>query len=123
MQMGVWHKAYNNAVTGETWDYPEFKGYHAAWSWAVIENKEAPFTVFTENENTFLQMGKPKRPKDAPLNNNVVPEFPNGELGFLQTISPIGTKFKPANEKMGPQSEKNKLSADPVHGVLWFDFR
>lgn len=123
MQVGVWHKTYNNSVTGETWNYPEFKGYHAGWSWAVIENKEAPFTVFTENENTFLQIGKPQRPKDAPLNNFVVPEFPKGDLGFLQTITPIGSKFKPADEKMGPQSEKNILTGDPVHGVLWFDFR
>ncbi|MEP6584784.1 MAG: glycoside hydrolase family 2 TIM barrel-domain containing protein, partial [Ginsengibacter sp.] len=28
-QFGVWEKAYNNTVTGESWDYPEFKGWHS----------------------------------------------------------------------------------------------
>ncbi len=28
-QFGVWHKDYNNTVTGASWQYPEFKGYHA----------------------------------------------------------------------------------------------
>ena len=41
-QFGVWHKRYNNTITGASWDYPEFKGYHADLYWVVIENKESP---------------------------------------------------------------------------------
>ncbi len=43
-QFGVWHKDYNNTITGASWAYPEFKGYHADLYWAVIENKE--FAVY-----------------------------------------------------------------------------
>ncbi|MFW5821278.1 MAG: glycoside hydrolase family 2 protein, partial [Bacteroidota bacterium] len=28
-QFGYWEKEYNNTVTGESWDYPEFKGYYS----------------------------------------------------------------------------------------------
>ncbi len=74
-KFGVWHKAYNNTITGETYDYPEFKGYHAEINWVVIENKESPFTVYTDTKNMYLQMLHPAREKDALANNNVEPPF------------------------------------------------
>jgi hypothetical protein len=120
-QFGVWHKAYNNSITGETWGYPEFKGYHAEVNWVVIENKESPFTVYTTDKNTYLQMLYPAREKDALQNNNVEPAFPDGSIGFLNAISPIGTKFQSA-AVMGPQSQKNHADGQPITGTLWFDF-
>jgi len=120
-QFGVWHKAYNNAITGETWGYPEFKGYHAEVNWVVIENKESPFTVYTPDKNMYFQMLQPAREQAALANNNVEPAFPQGSIGFLNAISPIGTKFQPAGV-MGPQSQKNHATTVPVRGTLWFDF-
>ena len=121
MKYGVWHKAYNDAITGEDFQYPEFKGYHADVKWVVIETKEGNFTVYAEDENTFLQMLKPKKPKAAG-NENTSPAFPAGSIGFMNSISPIGTKFQPANV-MGPQSQKNMmLNYTPIKGRLLFDF-
>lgn len=120
-QFGIWHKAYNNTITGETWGYPEFKGYHAEVNWVTIENKESPFTVYAADKNTYLQMLHPAREKDALSNNNVEPAFPEGSIGFLNAIAPIGTKFQPA-KVMGPQSQTNHASGDKITGTLWFDF-
>jgi len=121
-RLGVWHKDYNNTITGESWNYPEFKGYHANLFWVVIENKESPFTIYTETQNIFLQMLKPQRPAGA-SNENTTPAFPEGAIGFMHAISPIGTKFKPALD-MGPQSQKNMmLKYTPISGTLWLDFR
>lgn len=120
-QFGVWHKAYNNTITGETWGYPEFKGYHAEVNWVTIENKESPFTVYSADKNTYLQMLHPAREKDALSNNNVEPAFPEGSIGFLNAIAPIGTKFQPA-KVMGPQSQTNHADGEKMSGTLWFDF-
>ncbi len=122
-QFGVWHKAYNDARTGETWQYPEFKGYHANLYWAVIENKESPFTVYTDDQNMFLQMGKPARPVGA-RSENMTSSFPTeGNLSFLNAIAPIGTKFQ-MPVQLGPAGQKNfVLNYTPVSGSLWFDFR
>jgi len=120
-QFGVWHKAYNNSITGETWGYPEFKGYHANVNWVVLENKEARFTVYTADKNMYLQMLHPAREQAALDNNNVEPAFPAGSIGFLHSISPIGTKFQAARV-MGPQSQKNKTDGRLFSGTLWFDF-
>ncbi|MEP7143413.1 MAG: glycoside hydrolase family 2 TIM barrel-domain containing protein [Ferruginibacter sp.] len=119
---GVWQKNYNNTITGESWQYPEFKGYHAELHWVVIENKESSFSVYNEGESVFLQMLKPLKPVGA-NNDNTSPAFAEGNIGFMNAISAIGTKFQPA-EKMGPQSQLNmQLNYSPVKGTLWFDFR
>ncbi|NWJ51372.1 MAG: glycoside hydrolase family 2 [Bacteroidetes bacterium] len=121
MELSVWHKYYNDAITGEVWQYPEFKGYHSELYWATIENKQSSFTVYTETDGLFLQMLKPSLPKAR--NDNTTPAFPEGNLGFLTGISAIGTKFQPATD-MGPQSQKNKMTnMNPIKGTLWFDFR
>jgi hypothetical protein len=121
-QFGVWHKDYNNTITGESWNYPEFKGYHADVYWVTIENKESPFTVYTTQKGTFFQMLKPAKPVSA-SNNNTNPPFPEGDIGFLDAISPMGTKFQTA-DKLGPQSQKNiQMNYAPIKGSLWFDFR
>src|SRR5260221_2469270 len=120
-QFGVWHKDYNNTITGETWGYPEFKGYHAEVGWGVIENRESPFTIFTEEKNMYLQMLHPAREKDALSNDNVEPPFPAGSIGFLNTIPAIGTKFQRA-DVMGPQSQKNHAGGEEISGTLWLDF-
>ena len=121
-QFGVWEKKYNNSITGETWQYPEFKGYYAEVYWAVIETKESSFKIYNEIDGMFLQMLKPLKPVGA-FNDNTSPPFPEGNIGLMNAISPIGTKFQTA-DKMGPQSQKNmQLNYTPVSGSVWFDFK
>ena len=59
-QFGVWQKNYNNTITGEGWDYPEFKGYHSDLYWVVVQNKQSNFTVYTDDRSVYLQMLKPE---------------------------------------------------------------
>ncbi len=121
-QLGVWEKAYDNTITGENWNYPEFKGWHSELYWVTLQNKEADFTVYTDRPGIFLQMLKPEKPKAAG-NNNTSPPFPEANIGFMHAISAIGTKFQGA-ELMGPQSEKNlKWNSAQLTGALYFDFR
>lgn len=121
-QFGVWEKAYNNTVTGESWDYPEFKGWHSDMYWVKIQNRDGGFIVYTDQQNVFLQMLKPEKPKGA-RNENTSPPFPEGNIGFMNAISPIGTKFQAA-ELLGPQSQKNmQMNYTPISGALYFDFR
>ena len=121
-QFGVWEKAYNNTVTGESWNYPEFKGWHSELYWVKLENKESDFVVYTSEPWIYLEMLQPQKPKAA-NNNNTSPPFPEGNIGFMHGISAIGTKFQKA-EVMGPQSQKNVRHGNvPLTGTLYFDFR
>jgi hypothetical protein len=121
-QFGVWEKAYNNTVTGESWNYPEFKGWHAELYWVTIKNKEHDFTVYTEQANIFLEMLHPDKPKGQ-TNEHTSPPFPEGNIGFMNAIAAIGTKFQAA-ALLGPQSQQNiQMNYTPINGVLYFDFR
>jgi hypothetical protein len=121
-QLGVWQKDYNNTITGESWIYPEFKGWHADLFWVKVQNKESDFTVYTDRNNIFLEMLQPQKPAGA-ANDNTSPPFPTGNIGFMNAINAIGTKFQPA-DVLGPQGQKNiQMNYTPVSGTLWFDFR
>jgi hypothetical protein len=122
-QFGVWHKDYNNTVTGESWDYPEFKGFHSEMYWAVIENTEVPVTILTASNDLFFRMLTPERPVGAGQ-EHTSPPFPDGDISFLYGISAIGTKFHPA-ANLGPQSQKNvqHWAMEPNHRIsLFFRF-
>ncbi|MFW5822815.1 MAG: glycoside hydrolase family 2 TIM barrel-domain containing protein, partial [Tangfeifania sp.] len=124
---GVWEKAYNNTVTGETFNnlvYPEFKGYHGNLYWTTLETTESDFTVISETPNLFFQLFTPLKPEHAAGGTH--PPFPEGDLSFLYEIPAIGTKFKQA-EKLGPGSQKGVYgghTGDQNYPIkLWFDFR
>lgn len=121
-QLGVWQKAYNNTSTGDSYIYPEFKGYFSEIQWTQLQTKEGAFTIYTGNPDVYLQLLKPIRHKSA-TNMNTNPPFPDGSIGFMHAIPAIGTKFN-RPEVLGPQSEKNvRKGSEPVTGVLYFDFR
>lgn len=123
---GVWEKAYNNTVTGESFNnlvYPEFKGYHGLLYWATLKNKESDFTVISETPNLFFRIYTPAKPRHVAGGTH--PPFPEGDLSFLLEIPAIGTKFKQP-EALGPQSGKGHYSGhtgdqgNPM--ILWFMF-
>ncbi|MBV5315317.1 MAG: hypothetical protein JZU47_18580 [Prolixibacteraceae bacterium] len=117
--LNVWEKAYNNTITGESWQYPEFKGYHRNFNWATIQSKEQNFTIVCPDEDVFLRLYTPEKPKGA-SNDNTSPEFPAGQISFLHGINPIGTKFTKA-ETLGPMSQPNMFLYEK-YITLYFDF-
>lgn len=124
-EFGLWEKAYNNTVTGESgFVYPEFKGYHSGIYWVKVLGKDIPdFKVYVHTKDVFFRMLTPPVPKH-PRNTSIV--YPPGDLSFLQGISAIGTKFTdpPAS---GPQSfpyhfESVKIHQRKLNMSLTFDF-
>lgn len=115
----VWEKKYNTTITGQSWDYPEFKGYYSHLNWVTIQNKEYPFTIYTDTDNLFLRLYTPDKP--AVKNDNTTPLFPPGDISFLHGIGAIGTKFDQAPNH-GPEGEKNKIGTEWISGTLYFDF-
>jgi len=121
-QFGVWQKTYNNTVTGESWNYPEFKGWYSELRWVTLQTTEGAFTVYAGQPDCYLQMMQPQKPKAA-FNNYTSPPFPDAGIGFMHAISAIGTKFQPA-DVMGPQSQRTVYhGSTPLKGTLYFDFR
>lgn len=121
----VWQKDYNNTVTGESWDYPEFKGYHANLYWAVLDTDEVPITIASANQDLYLRLYTPAAPEGA-FNENTNPPFPEGDISLMHGISPIGTKFKEPS-RLGPQSRPNQFSrmgrpGNSLNATVYFYF-
>ncbi|HYO23301.1 MAG TPA: glycoside hydrolase family 2 TIM barrel-domain containing protein [Flavisolibacter sp.] len=121
-----WSKTYNNTVTGESWNYPEFKGYYSNFYAGKLQTKEGPFSVYTETENLFLHLLNPAVPKGLGRASSMAAYPKAGGISFMHGITAIGTKSQ-KREDLGPQSQNNVTFANGNHdmqvGVLYFDFR
>ena len=104
----VWQNAYNDAVPGEDWEYPEFKGYFGDWLWATFATTEGTVTFMTGAEHAYRGVHRPNEGPDPAKTKLYTPQI---GLAILDAIPPIGTKFSDANQ-YGPQSQP-----DPAPGV------
>lgn len=99
----VWETPYNNAIPGESWVYPEFKGYFGDWQWAQLETTEGKITLINGQEPGYLGVYRPVEGR-TPARTELF--TPATGLALLEAIPPIGNKFT-APQKVGPQSQPN----------------
>jgi len=122
---GIWSKKYNNTETGEQWDYPEFKGYHANFYGGFINTDAQRFAIATETEDLFLRLYSAKWKTDQW--HNYEPWFPKGDISFMNAIPSIGSRTQ-TRETTGPMGLDNiyyDYEKDPTRAlriVLWFKF-
>ncbi|OQP61360.1 hypothetical protein A3860_06525 [Niastella vici] len=111
-QLGVWEKPNKPNTTSE------FKGWHADIYWVQFQTNMGNFTLYTDQQNVFLQMFSPLK-QGALLNEFATAPFPdNGNIGFMNQISGLGTK--PADNVA---SKSLKSANDQIGGTIYFDFR
>ena len=118
-QFGVYEKEYNNTITGQTWVYPEFKGYYSNFYGVKIQTKELPITILSGTAGLYLHLFTPQKPVE--YKGGVYPPFPTGNISILNGISAMGTKFSNANEE-GPQGQQNRCEGNTFAGKLYFKF-
>lgn len=102
----LWQREYNDAITGQVWEYPEFKGYFADVYWARLLTDEGKIHFVIDSPDLFLRLFTPKDGVDPQTTAMV---FPDKGISFLHGIPPIGTKFLAASN-IGPQGQKNSLN-------------
>jgi hypothetical protein len=114
-RLDIWENAYNNTTPGESWVYPEFKGYLRGWRWARFETSEG--SLFAANGGTggFLGVYTPNDGKVGPVLN-----LPATGLAFFDVIPPIGSKFTLANV-LGPESQSSQVNG-VHHGTIRLRF-
>lgn len=126
MLMDLWHKAYNNTVTGEgkgkPLTYPEFKGYHANVYWAQLESDQYPLSIESETDGLYLRVFTPEEPEGA-MSPTMQP-FPEGDISLLLDIPAIQS-YKPIAQ-LGPQAQPANIRINKgdegLHIKVWFKF-
>jgi hypothetical protein len=121
---GIWEKEYNNTVTGESWIYPEFKGFYSNLYAADLTTGYGTLKIVAASEDLFLHLFTP----DIPVgrnNDNTLGIFPDGQLSILNAISAVGTKFRKATDT-GPHGGKNRFyqsgHAEPITGKFYLKY-
>ena len=113
----IWENNYKNFKVNTKWEYPEFVGYFADFSWLVLDTEDGNITVLTENEDLFLRLFS-QEDGDKPRHSKMI--WPQGDISFLNAIPAIGTKFHKAKD-LGPQSQKFNANGT-YSGTLYFYF-
>jgi len=101
--LDVFENKYNDSTPGESWDYPEFKGYFRDLHWAEFETKSGPFTISTTVPRPYLGLFKPKDGVNGLL------DFPDVGIAMLDVIPAMRNKFHTTDE-IGPQSKAKEVS-------------
>jgi hypothetical protein len=102
-RLDVWQNNYNDTTPGESWVYPEFKGYFRDWKWASFNTTKGRIIITSEADDSFLGVYKPKDGKDGLL------DFPEIGIAFLDVVPAIRNKFHTTDE-IGPQSRARQVS-------------
>jgi len=113
--LGVWHNNYNDTIPGETWNYPEFKGYFRGWRWAALDTSEGKITVTNAlgGDDAYLGIYSPRDGTVAPLMN-----LPKTGLAFLDVI-PASHDKSGGQERLGPQSQTRTVSGEKSGAVVF----
>lgn len=97
-RLDVWENAYNDPMPGESWVYPEFKGYFRDWRWARFVTTAGNITVSMRDASSFLGLYKPKDGVGGLL------DLPEIGIAVLDVIPAMRNKFHTTDE-IGPQSK------------------
>ena len=117
VEFDVWQKDYNDTITGLSWNYPEFKGFHDKVYWAELATRNLPIRFINHSDDIALRVFTPREASGEgfePKGTHM--DFPPGDISFLNAILPIGTKFNPPHE-LGPSAQRGRT---PNLGA-WFE--
>ena len=111
----VWENQYNDPVPGETFVYPEFKGYFGPWRWVQLETTEGRILMATEKEDSYFGIFTPRDGRDALLYT-----FPETAVSVLEVIPAVRNKVN-TTDLVGPSSRAQHVSG-VQSGTLRFHF-
>lgn len=114
-QYGVWANDYNDPIPGESFIYPEFKGYFANVSWMKFFTEEGQITLKNETPNTYIGVYQPRDGRDK-----ILYTFPETGISVLNVIPPVRNKVN-TTDLCGPSSQPAWVDGK-VSGRLLFRF-
>ena len=96
-QYGLWQNDYNDPIPGESWDYPEFKGYFSNVSWMKLNTSEGAIGI-------ELMTGKVGvyTPRDG--RDHILYTLPETGISILRTIPAVRNKVN-TTDLNGPSAQ------------------
>lgn len=114
-QYDIWENDYNDPIPGETFTYPEFKGYFGDVSWMNIRTKEGTISLTNETPDTYIGIYQPRDGRDRLLYT-----LPESGISVLNVIPPVRNKVN-STDLCGPSSQPKWVNG-PQTGRIVFRF-
>ena len=96
--MDVWENVYNDPVPGETFTYPEFKGYYNDWKWCEFTTTEGKLLFNNGTPGSYLGIYTPRDGRDV-----ILYTLPESGLAVLDVIPGVRNKVN-STDLVGPSS-------------------
>ena len=100
-QLGIWSNDYNDPVPGESFIYPEFKGYFAGVQWMRLNTKTGAITLQPGTDKDYVGVFQPRDGRDRLLYT-----LPETGISLMQVIPAVRNKVN--------TTDLNGPSAQPV---------
>ena len=109
-QYGLWSNEYNDPIPGETFEYPEFKGYFAQVSWMQFQTTEGQFGLDVMNDKIGVYT-----PRDG--RDHILYTLPETGIAILRAIPAVRNKVN-TTDLNGPSAQpywrKGKGNIDAI---------
>ena len=108
-QYGYWQTAYNDPIPGESWEYPEFKGYFADVSWMQLETTEGKIGIEPSRfSHPYIGIFTPRDGRDLLLY-----DLPQTGLSLLSVIPAVRNKVN-TTDLNGPSAQPKWIKGTQI---------
>jgi len=111
----LWANDYNDPVPGETFTYPEFKGYFAHVNWMTLQTTEGKISLTNETPDTYIGIYEPRDGRD-----NLLYTLPKSGISILNVIPAVRNKVN-STDLNGPSAQPKWVNGEQ-HGRIVFTF-
>ena len=113
-QYGYWQNDYNDPIPGESWDYPEFKGYFSNINWMKLNTSEGSIGIELMTGNVGVYT-----PRDG--RDHILYTLPETGISILKVIPAVRNKVN-TTDLNGPSAQPywSKGKGD-INAILRFE--
>ena len=98
-QLGVWENDYNDPVPGESFTYPEFKGYFAGVQWMKLRTQTGTISIIPGDDTGYVGVYQPGDGRDKLLYT-----LPETGISLMQVIPGVRNKVN-TTDLNGPSAQ------------------
>ena len=113
-QYGYWQTSYNDPIPGESFEYPEFKGYFADVTWMQVETTEGKLGIIAPD--TYVGIYTPRDGRD-----HLLYTLPETGIALLKAIPAVRNKVN-TTDLNGPSAQPYWAQGKgSIHVTLCFE--
>lgn len=112
----IWENDYNDPIPGESFTYPEFKGYFSEVEWMQLRTQEGEIYIKNETPDTYVGVYQPRDGRDVLLYT-----LPQSGISILNVIPAVRNKVN-TTDLNGPSAQPKWVSGN-YKGRVVFQFK